>query len=186
MPTVGKPNVHLRCLESDEEIDKFPNLVVNGQTMSPWTHVRETNSYYSNGPVENVNSIDIRCNERGGRPRAQIATVNAGGTVGFLANPTISHPGPLAFYLAKVPSGQSAADWDGSGNVWFKIYEEQPKFPEFTFASNGAYSRFRFILLFARLTPSPNRQVHCRREAALLTSLGRLPHPRRAHRLAQC
>lgn len=27
--------------------------------------------------------------------------------------------------MAKVPSGQSLDTWDGSGNVWFKIYAEQ-------------------------------------------------------------
>lgn len=43
----------------------------------------------------------------------------------FTASPNIFHPGPLQFYLAKVPSGQTAATWDGSGNVWFKIYAEQ-------------------------------------------------------------
>lgn len=27
--------------------------------------------------------------------------------------------------MAKVPSGKTAANWDGSGNVWFKIYAEK-------------------------------------------------------------
>jgi Auxiliary Activity family 9 (formerly GH61) len=31
----------------------------------------------------------------------------------------------MQFYLAKVPSGQTAEAWDGSGNVWFKIYQEE-------------------------------------------------------------
>jgi hypothetical protein len=27
--------------------------------------------------------------------------------------------------MAKVPSGKTAANWDGSGSVWFKIYAEK-------------------------------------------------------------
>lgn len=27
--------------------------------------------------------------------------------------------------MAKVPAGQTVESWDGSGNVWFKIYAEQ-------------------------------------------------------------
>ena len=30
----------------------------------------------------------------------------------------------MQFYMARVPSGQTAETWDGSGNVWFKIYAE--------------------------------------------------------------
>lgn len=49
----------------------------------------------------------------------------------FKASPNIFHPGPLQFYMAKVPSGKTAKDWDGSGQVWFKIYAEKAT------ASNG-------------------------------------------------
>ena len=35
---------------------------------------------------------------------------------------------------ARVPAGQTAATWDGSGSVWFKIYSEK------TTVSNGALS----------------------------------------------
>jgi len=28
--------------------------------------------------------------------------------------------------MAKVPSGKTAANWDGSGNVWFKIFGQGP------------------------------------------------------------
>lgn len=30
--------------------------------------------------------------------------------------------------MAKVPAGQTAATWDGAGDVWFKIYAVGPKF----------------------------------------------------------
>lgn len=36
----------------------------------------------------------------------------------------ISHPGVLQAYMAKAPGAVS--DFDGSGNVWFKIYEDAP------------------------------------------------------------
>ena len=38
----------------------------------------------------------------------------------------MNHPGPTQFYLAKVPSGQSAKTWDGSGAVWFKFSTTMP------------------------------------------------------------
>ena len=42
-------------------------------------------------------------------------------------------------YMAKVPSGSTAANWDGSGTVWFKIYEDGPIFgtQSLTWPSNG-------------------------------------------------
>lgn len=52
--------------------------------------------------------------------------VAAGSTIGFTAQSSISHPGTLQFYMAKVPSGQTAATFDGTGNVWFKIFEQGP------------------------------------------------------------
>ena len=56
----------------------------------------------------------------------------------FQANPNIYHPGPLAFYMAKVPAGQAAADFEGDGDVWFKIQEDQPNFGSaLTWPSNG-------------------------------------------------
>jgi len=53
---------------------------------------------------------------------ASTLDVAAGSTVGFTAAASISHPGPLQVYLAKVPEGKTAATWDGSGDVWFKIF----------------------------------------------------------------
>lgn len=38
----------------------------------------------------------------------------------------VIHPGPLQFYLAKVPSNNSVKDFDGKGNVWFKISSDSP------------------------------------------------------------
>ncbi|KAI6368840.1 hypothetical protein MCOR25_004583 [Pyricularia grisea] len=109
----------------------FPTLLVNGQTAgsTDWSQVRKTVSWQDNGFVASVTSPQIRCNQlnlnQGG---SATATVAAGSKVGFNVAPSIYHPGPLAFYLAKVPAGQTAASWDGSGQEWFKIYHEQPNF----------------------------------------------------------
>jgi plastocyanin len=74
----------------------------------------------STGPVTDVTSSQIRCYELSPGTGASTYTVNAGDTVGFTAQSSVSHPGPLQFYMAKVPEGKTAATWDGSGNVWFK------------------------------------------------------------------
>lgn len=82
----------------------------------------------------------LRCYELvSGQGANATQTVTAGSTVGFRVDPSIQHPGPLQFYLAKVPSGQTAATFSGEGNVWFKIYEEHPTITTsaITFASSG-------------------------------------------------
>lgn len=53
-------------------------------------------------------------------------TIAAGSTIGFTADTSVSHPGTLQFYMAKVPSGQTASTWDGDGAVWFKILSQGP------------------------------------------------------------
>jgi hypothetical protein len=56
----------------------------------------------------------------------EISSVTAGSTFTFTVDTSISHPGPLQFYMAKAPSGQTAATFDGKGAVWFKIYQDGP------------------------------------------------------------
>jgi hypothetical protein len=75
--------------------------------------------------LSDVTSEQIRCYTNSGQRAPQIQKVAAGGSVTFTASPNIFHPGPLQFYMAKVPSGQTAATWDGAGSVWFKTYAEQ-------------------------------------------------------------
>ena len=48
------------------------------------------------------------------------ATVAAGGSLGFVADQGVTHPGPLQFYMAKVPDGKDINTWEAAGNVWFK------------------------------------------------------------------
>ncbi|KAF2230622.1 lytic polysaccharide monooxygenase [Viridothelium virens] len=104
----------------------FPDLFSNGALSSDWQYVRETTNFQSNGPVTDVTSDQIRCYELAGRPQANTSTVKAGSTIGFKADNVVTHPGPIQFYMAKVPSGQTAATFDGSGSVWFKIHTEEP------------------------------------------------------------
>lgn len=46
--------------------------------------------------------------------------------LGFNAKASVSHPGPVNFYMAKAPAGVSVTNWDGNGKVWFKIYSDGP------------------------------------------------------------
>ncbi|KAI0381026.1 glycoside hydrolase family 61 protein [Hypomontagnella monticulosa] len=125
----------------------FPKLAGT----SDWSSVRQTANFQSNGPVTDVNSEAIRCYQRapGGAP--ETTQVKAGGQITWVAAPNIYHPGgyyvttpmesplgayeqPLSAYMAKVPSGQTAANWDGSGKVWFKVFQDMPT------ASGGQYN----------------------------------------------
>ncbi|KAF2632701.1 lytic polysaccharide monooxygenase [Macroventuria anomochaeta] len=91
-----------------------------------WSSVRITANHYSNGPVTDVTSSALRCYElTPGTSAAATQSVAAGSSVSFKVTPNIFHQGPLQFYMAKVPSGETAATWDGSGNVWFKIFAEK-------------------------------------------------------------
>lgn len=107
----------------------FPSLIANGVTTADWAYVRQWTGFQSNGPVTDVSSVNIRCNVGAQAKSApQTMTVVAGSTVGFTAKADISHPGVMLWYMAKVPAGKTAATWDGSGEVWFKIYEDGPVF----------------------------------------------------------
>jgi len=59
---------------------------------------------------------DIRCNVAP-IPANGILPVKAGNTLGFTVRDGIFHNGPLLAYMAKVPEGETAATWDGSGKV---------------------------------------------------------------------
>ena len=104
--------------------DTFPSIA----NSADWQYVRTTTNFQSNGPVTDVNSDQIRCYERNpGTGASGTYTVAAGSSIAYNAKASISHPGPMAFYIAKVPAGQTAASWDGKGQVWSKIYQDMPK-----------------------------------------------------------
>jgi hypothetical protein len=87
-----------------------------------------------------VSDSQIRCYEISpGSNGAGTKSVNAGDTVGFRVDGGIQHPGPLQFYMAKAPAGQTAETFNGDGAVWFKIDEEHPTVTSagLTWSSNG-------------------------------------------------
>ncbi|KAI1465365.1 glycoside hydrolase family 61 protein [Daldinia caldariorum] len=119
----------------------FPALIANGAATNKWEYVRKTTNYQSNGPVTDVSSEQLRCYQLApGNEGAKTMTVAAGSTVGFTADGSVSHPGTLQFYMAKVPAGQTADSWDGSGAVWFKIFSQGPNISPsgLTWPSEGA------------------------------------------------
>jgi hypothetical protein len=79
----------------------------------------------------------MRCYELAPGTPSQTYTVSAGDSVGFTAVTSISHPGPLQFYMARAPT--NASSFDGSGAVWFKVFSQGATFSsgQITWASNG-------------------------------------------------
>ena len=104
------------------------------------SYVRQTSNYESQSPVMNASAAQVRCDELGNSPYSTgIRQVIAGETVGFRVSPNIQHPGPVAFYMAKAPKAHTAKTFDGDGDVWFKIAQEQPSFgpSQLTWPSEG-------------------------------------------------
>lgn len=89
-----------------------------------WSATRMTKNAQSKQGIESAESADIRCYQS--QNAANVMEVPAGATIHYVSTQQVNHPGPTQYYLAKVPSGQSAATWDGSGAVWFKIHTTTP------------------------------------------------------------
>ncbi|KAJ7031721.1 glycosyl hydrolase family 61-domain-containing protein [Mycena alexandri] len=99
----------------------WPQLIVGGSNTSAWQYVRQTNNWQDLNPMLDVTSTDVRCYTSLESGTSSTISVAAGSTVGFTisGNPSnLYHPG-----MAKAPSATDVASWDGSGTVWFKIYE---------------------------------------------------------------
>ncbi|KAF2022356.1 lytic polysaccharide monooxygenase [Aaosphaeria arxii CBS 175.79] len=103
----------------------FPRLVINGKPEEKdWSVTRRTKNDNTKQGIENPTNADIRCYSSSNA--AGIATVPAGAQIHYISTQQVNHPGPTQYYLAKVPEGKSASNWDGSGNVWFKFHTEMP------------------------------------------------------------
>jgi hypothetical protein len=103
----------------------FPRLVINGQSeSSDWTSVRQTKNAQSKEGVLSVGNGDLRCYSSGSAP--SVASVPAGATVYFVSSQQVNHPGPTQYWVAKVPSGQSAKSWNGDGAVWARLSTTKP------------------------------------------------------------
>ena len=62
----------------------------------------------------------MACYEKPGRPSADVLTIAAGSEIGFTSSNSMGHPGPMLYYMARVPDGEDVDSWSPSGNVWFK------------------------------------------------------------------
>jgi hypothetical protein len=105
---------------------------------SDWQYVRRADNWQNNGFVGDVNSQQIRCFQSSHAPAQGVYNVSAGSSVTYYAAPNVYHPGPMQFYMARVPDGQDINSWRGDGAVWFKVYHEQPNFgSQLTWPNNG-------------------------------------------------
>jgi hypothetical protein len=139
--------------------------------------------------VTDVNSDAIRCYERNpGTGASGVYNVTAGSTLNYNAKASISHPGPMAVYIAKVPAGKTAANWDGKGQVWSKIYQDMPRLGgSMTWPSQGMSQ-----IKVSEPPPGPVRMLTVRKRCPLhprhhppLPAERRVPAPGRAHCPAQ-
>ncbi|KAJ7488181.1 glycoside hydrolase, partial [Mycena latifolia] len=104
----------------------LPNLIVNGVNTTAWQYVRQTNNWQDLNPLTDVTSTDVRCYTSLESGTASTMSVAAGSTVSFsvIGNPSnLYHDGVINVYMAKAPSGTDVASWDGSGTVWFKVFQ---------------------------------------------------------------
>lgn len=99
-----------------------------GATGTDFAYVRTPVNQYSHAPVENLNSPQMTCYQQGSAPAPKTFTVAAGAQLPIYFSQAPYHPGPYQVYMAKVPSGQTAATWQPSGAVWFKIYSSGATF----------------------------------------------------------
>ena len=98
-------------------------------TEPEWSYVRRTANEVTLEPVVAVDDAQVRCYEGNpGTGAPQTKAVRAGDTVGFRVHWSLEHPGPLAFYMAQAPAGQTAQGFAGDGDVWFKIWQDGPLF----------------------------------------------------------
>ncbi|KDN41295.1 hypothetical protein RSAG8_07564, partial [Rhizoctonia solani AG-8 WAC10335] len=111
----------------------YPQTVnIGGQTYQAWHPF--TDPYAQPNPTTVVrkvpddspltyNSPDLRCNKGGSVGNGVTATVAAGQSVTWAMNTwPADHKGPMQVYMANC--GDSCDNFDGAGNVWFKVSSE--------------------------------------------------------------
>ncbi|KAH8591022.1 glycosyl hydrolase family 61-domain-containing protein [Bisporella sp. PMI_857] len=103
----------------------FQQLKVGSTQGTVYQYIRQNTNY--NSPVIDLTSNDLRCNVGGiSGASTQTITVKAGDSFTFTSDVAVYHNGPTSIYMAKAPG--TAADFDGSGQVWFKIKDIGPDF----------------------------------------------------------
>ncbi|KEY64195.1 hypothetical protein S7711_03485 [Stachybotrys chartarum IBT 7711] len=132
----------------------FESLIVNGVGTGPYEYVRRVKN--SNSPVESVTSPNMVCNVGGNdadsRAATRTYTVAPGAQIGFDVNSDMGHPGPLAVYMSRAPTGVAASDYLGDGE-WFKVYQATTRsispstgLSWATFPNNVGVQNFTFTL----------------------------------------
>ncbi|TFK21221.1 hypothetical protein FA15DRAFT_717806 [Coprinopsis marcescibilis] len=108
----------------------FPVLRVNGVSTADWEYIRQTDNSDSNFyPLEDVTSNNLRCydSQRSVGGAVKTHDVAAGSTIGFGTGEDgvqiIFHQSVTNVYMAKVPDNTSIEEWEGGGEIWFKVYE---------------------------------------------------------------
>ncbi|KAJ6627625.1 glycosyl hydrolase family 61-domain-containing protein [Mycena sp. CBHHK59/15] len=104
----------------------WPQLIVGGVNTTAWQYVRESNNWQDLNPLTDVTLTDVRCYDSTQSGTASTVNVTAGSTIGFTVsgNPSnLYHAGVVNVYMAKAPTGTDVSKWDGSGNVWFKVFQ---------------------------------------------------------------
>ncbi|KAF2423465.1 cellulose-growth-specific protein [Tothia fuscella] len=120
-------SAHCKNFLTSPPTDTFPNLIIDNQKMGYYQYTRMTKGHNSHAGVTDVNQKDMRCGGEEPFPtNATVAPVTAGSTVGFTADGTVGHPGPLQFYMAKVPEGVAVQSFDGSGRSGSRSLETSP------------------------------------------------------------
>ncbi|KAG9248615.1 glycoside hydrolase [Calycina marina] len=114
----------------------FQQLTANGQLNNIYRYIRENSNY--NSPVTDLASNDLRCNVGASGTGTDTISVAAGSSVSFTADIAVYHQGPVSVYMAEAPG--TAAAFDGSGAVWFKILDIGPVFPGGTWNLKQTYT----------------------------------------------
>jgi hypothetical protein len=126
----------------------------------------------------------MRCFQN--RAGTNTATIEAGADLGFVAETSITHFGPVQFYMAKVPDSANINTWDPSGNVWFKAASISARGSPLgsgveTWPAYRTFLRYSVVLRQGSLTASQrNRQCPSRsRKTRPLASISCVLSPSR-------
>ncbi|KAG9013515.1 hypothetical protein FRB94_002109 [Tulasnella sp. JGI-2019a] len=145
----------------------FPDLIVGTTISTDWEYVRMTDNHYSQGPVTDVTSQDIRCYENSTASVTSTAAVTAGSYLGVQADNTIYHPGYLSIYMSPVtPAATANLETAATGKTWFKVWEDAPTWT----AAGGFVFPSQTITTFGFTVPKtvPNGQYLVRFEQIAL------------------
>ncbi|KAK7214705.1 hypothetical protein V2G26_002708 [Clonostachys chloroleuca] len=107
----------------------FQYTIYDGKESERFEYIREI-EFPWDFPDMDVTGPNMTCNRMSEIPFTKQDTktldVVAGSAIELRTPSSIIHQGPLLFYMAKVPDGGKVEEFDGKGNVWFKIFQDEP------------------------------------------------------------